>query len=138
MLFRMTRHFTEGAGLDEARAALLIAERDALKLAIDWAVAQGQTVERLHAALETYRSLPKMPTAGDVVRAEANTVENTLNLPASEVRRYLEELMFVPTTRGEADESRNVLGVGLIHLATTPWELTHAQARLSPHRGQLA
>ncbi len=68
-----------------------------------------------------------MPLPGDVVRAEANTVENTLNLPASEVRGYLEQLLFTPTKRDETDDTRNVFSVGLIQLATTPWELTHAR-----------
>ena len=59
----------------------------------------GQTPERLHAALEAYRNLPKMPTPSEIVRAEANIVENTLNLPASELRGYLEELLFARGTR---------------------------------------
>ena len=43
-------------------AVLVNFERDALALAIEWAVAPGQTPERLHAALEAYRNLPKLPT----------------------------------------------------------------------------
>jgi hypothetical protein len=126
VLFRMSRHFTLGSGVGRARLVLVVVERDALALALDWAAAPGQTPERLRAALEAYRNLPKMPPPGDVVRAEANIVENTLNLPSSKLRPYLEELMFGPPRPGRPDESRQVAAIMLINLVTTPWELAHA------------
>ena len=69
VLFRMTRHFIEGSGMDQAYQALVRFERDALALALDWAVAPGQTPARLHAAMEAYRDLPKLAPPSDVVRA---------------------------------------------------------------------
>ncbi len=127
VLFRMARHFAEGSGVDGARVALVVAEREALIIALDWATAPGQTKDRLRAALEAYRNLPKMPAASDVVRAEANLVENTLNLPVDRLRPYLEELIFGPLP-GEADHThRRLLRFGIIDVVTTPWELARAR-----------
>ncbi len=83
VLFHMARHFSEGLGGGPAIRALTSVERDALGLAMEWAVARGQTPERLHAALAAYREMPKPPSATEVLRAEANIVENTFDLPAS-------------------------------------------------------
>ena len=132
VLFRMARHFTEGSGVDGAHAAIVIAEREALLIAIDWGTSPGQTPERLRAALEAYRSLPKMPPASDFVRAEANIVENTLNLPVDRLRSYLAELLFGPPPPGETDQGRrHLLRFGMVDVVTTPWELARAQARES-------
>jgi hypothetical protein len=127
VLFRMARHFTEGSDLDGARAVLLTFERDALILALDWANAPGQTPERLRAALDAYRILPKLPPASDVVRAEANIVENTLNLPVDKLRSYLEELAYGPPLRDRAAVGWQLLRFGMVDVVTTPWELTHAR-----------
>ncbi len=127
VLFRMTRHFTERSGVGEAMFTLSIVERDALGSAISWAVAKGQTTERLHAALEAYRNLPELTSPTDIVRAEANIIENTLDLPASTLRRYLEEFEIEPWPHEGTAEPRHVLAIGLINLFTTPWELAHAR-----------
>ena len=66
---------------------------DALGHALEWAVAHGQTPDRLHAALAAYRDLPKMASATDMVRVEANLVENTLDLPTSRLRDWVFESM---------------------------------------------
>ena len=89
VLFRMARHFSEGSGVEPGPARLSNCRARRLGLAIEWALARGQTPERLHAALEAYRDLPKMPQPSEIVRAEANIVENTLDLPASTFREYL-------------------------------------------------
>ncbi len=127
VLFRMARHFAEGSGVDGARFALVFAEREALIIALDWATAPGQTRERLRAALEAYRNLPKMPPASDVVRAEANLVENTLSLPVDRLRHYLEEMLFGPPSSGEADHAQRLLRFGIVDVVTTPWELARAR-----------
>ena len=67
VLFHMARHFSEGLGGGPAIRALTSVERDALSLAMEWAVAPGQTPERLHAALAAYREMPKVPSATDVL-----------------------------------------------------------------------
>ena len=90
VLFRMATHFAEGSGAAEATDVVSHNERQALELALEWALAPGQTPERLHKALEAYRILHKMPPPSDIVRAEANLVENTLDLPPSKLRGYLE------------------------------------------------
>ena len=78
-LFRMAHHVGDGAqGYTLALRTPYAVERTALGQAMEWAVARGQTPERLHAALAAYRDLPKMPPAADMVRAGANLVENTL------------------------------------------------------------
>jgi ABC-2 family transporter protein len=126
VLFHMARHFAEGSGVDDARAALVGVEREGLMLALDWANAPRQTTERLRAALDAYRKLPKMPPASDVVRAEANAVENTLNLPADKLHRYLEDLLYGPLP-GETDNYRQLVRFGMVDLVTTPWELRRAR-----------
>jgi hypothetical protein len=127
VLFRMAAHFTEGSAVDTARLALIAAEREGLRLALDWAIAPGQTPERLRAALDAYRNLPKMPPASDVVRAEANLVENTLNLPADKLRGYLEELVYGPRRPDQTVHARQLLRLGMIDVVTTPWELARAR-----------
>jgi ABC-type transport system involved in multi-copper enzyme maturation permease subunit len=125
VLFRMARHFAEGAGVDEATLAVRYFEREALGVAFEWALAPGQTSEQLHAALEAYRNLPKLPAPSEVVRAEANLVENTLNLPTSKLRGYLEESLY--GTPPHTDNVDRTIQYGMINLVTTPWELTHAR-----------
>jgi hypothetical protein len=124
VLFRMARHFALGCGIEPARAALNSVEREALYLAIDWALARRQTPERLHAALEEYRSLPKMPDPGEIVRGEANLVENTLDLPASTFRDWLMQSLL---------EREQPQGVGQLYafastnLIAAPWERGRAR-----------
>jgi len=120
VLFRMARHFGEGAGLDPASSVVLV-ERDALGLAMEWAVARGQTTERLHAALAAYHGLPKMPPATDVVRVEANLVEKTLDLPTSKFRDWLFQSM------SGLPQSERVLASALLDVVTTPWERARVQ-----------
>ncbi|MFI5457427.1 MAG: hypothetical protein ACHRXM_18440 [Isosphaerales bacterium] len=120
VLFRMARHFGEGAGLYPAFSVVSV-QRDALGLAMEWAVARGQTPERLHAALTAYRDLPKMPPPADVVRVEANLVEKTLDLPTSKFRDWLYESMNGPR------ESERVLASALLDVVMTPWERTRAR-----------
>jgi len=120
VLLRMARHFSEEAGLYPAFSLVLV-ERDALGLAMEWAIAPGQTHERLHAALTSYRDLPKMPSAADVARAEANLVEKTLDVPTSKFRDWLYESM------NGLSQSERVLTSTLLDVATTPWERARAR-----------
>ena len=85
VLFRMARHFTEGSGVGPARSALT---RRARCTGPGNCVGScsGADTERLHAALAAYREMPKLPSPTEVVRAEANIVENTFDLPASKFR----------------------------------------------------
>ncbi len=124
-LFHMARHVAEGLGVDEATIVVRYSEREALGAAFEWALAPGQTSERLHAALEAYRNLAKLPAPSEVVRAEANLFENTLNLPTSKLRGYLEESLY-----GRPPHTDNVdrtIEFGKLNLVTTPWELAHAR-----------
>jgi hypothetical protein len=123
VLFRMAWHFSEGAGLHPAFFALSSMERDALLLAMEWATSRGQTPERLHAALAAYRDLPKMPPAADVVRAEANLTEKTLNLPTSALHDWLLESMSEPgrNASGQIWES------AWLDVETAPWERARAR-----------
>ena len=119
VLFRMARHFTEGSGIQPAHSALKSVERGALTLAIEWALARGQTPERIHAALASYRNLPKMPNPSEIVRAEANIVENTLDLPASTFRDWLMQSFL---------DGNKLQGAGQLYafastnLIAAPWE----------------
>jgi ABC-2 family transporter protein len=125
VLFRMSTHFLEESGVDRATPLLTIAEREALIAAMDWALAPGQTSERLHAALVAYRSLPAMPAPRDVVRAQSNLFENTLDLPVNALREYLGTLLYgqrVATLR-----AGGIPELGMINLVTTPWELARAR-----------
>src|SRR5207248_1399517 len=69
----------------------LAIEQDTLGQAMEWAVAPGQTPERLRAGLAALRDLPKMPPAAEVVQAEALLTEKTLDLPTDELKRPLED-----------------------------------------------
>ena len=120
-LFRMARHSGEGTGLGLTFSTIVWEERTALGVALEWAVARGQTPEQLHAALMAYRDLPKMPPAADIVRAEANIVENTLDLPASRLRDWVFE-----STHGQS-RSQVAFASMLFDLATTPWERVRAR-----------
>jgi len=120
MLFRMARHFSEGAGLYPAFSLVLV-ERDALGLAMEWAVAPGQTPVRLQAALTAYRDLPEMPPAADVVRVEANLVERTLDLPTSKFCDWLYESM------NGVSQSERFLTSALRDVVATPWERARAR-----------
>src|SRR5277367_5205048 len=75
-LFRIVRHQSDGAAISRAMAAL-VTEREALDLAMEWAVASRQTPERIRSALAAIRDLPKMTPADEVVRADAVLTEKT-------------------------------------------------------------
>jgi hypothetical protein len=122
-LFRMARHSGEGTGLGLNFANDIWVERTALGVALEWAVAHGQTPERLQTALTAYHGLPKMPAAADIVRAEANIVENTLDLPTSRLRDWVFEGQ-VP--HGNSRSQPAFVSM-LFDLATTPWERIRAR-----------
>ena len=117
-LFHMAHQVGEGAGFI---ADLVWVEQNALGQALEWAVARGQTPERLRAALAAYRNLPKIPPAADMIRAEANLVENTLQLPTSRLRDWAFE-----STNGNA-RPQQVFDAVMFDLATMPWEWVRAR-----------
>ena len=84
----MAHHAANGTRLIlvHPNSDLALIERVGTTQALNWALAPGQTVERLEKALKSYHDLPKLPPTADLVRAEANVVENTLELPASTIR----------------------------------------------------
>jgi hypothetical protein len=116
---------------DEAwfTSAVLGVERNALDKALEWAVARGQTPERLQKALAVYRDLPKIPAVADMIRAESSLVENALELPTSTLRDWVFEAM----SRGTG--SQRVFDALLFDLATMPWERVRARRlnRLMSH-----
>jgi hypothetical protein len=115
VLFRMARHASEGTVLVSAFANVVLMERITLGRALEWAVARGQTPERLQAALVAYRDLPNMPSSTDIVRVEANLVENTLDLPTDRIRDWLNDM------NGTSNAER-VFSLALLETVTTPWE----------------
>jgi hypothetical protein len=86
--FRMSRHFAEGGDSLEAWQ-LDDAERRTLMSAMEWSNAPGQTAARVRAALKAYRDLPPMPSPSDLVKAEAQVVEQTLTLPTETLETFL-------------------------------------------------
>lgn len=116
LLFQMARHCGEGAEMSRSLTAWGI-EREALGLAMVWAIAPEQTPERLHRALTAYRALPKLLQATDVVRAEAHRTERTLRLPGDRLRG---EVLSV----GNTGEPWWPLWVEVI---TQPWEIARAR-----------
>ena len=81
-IFRMARHISTGGDHVSNLTALTLVERQALGLAMDWAVDFRQTPERLDKALAAFGALPKIPHVTDKIRAEARFIENTLDLPS--------------------------------------------------------
>ena len=118
VLFHMARHFSVGSGAGPAMRTLREVERDALGLAMEWAVARGQTPERLHAALAAYRGMPKVPSVTDILRAEATIVENTFDLPTSKFRDGLEAVL----NQGHWIPETPWLQTAVPAWAVTPWE----------------
>ena len=117
-LFRMAHQMGESTGL---MLDIVSVERTALGQALEWTVARGQTPERLRAALVTYRDLPNMAPATDMVRAEASLVENALQLPTSRLRDWALE-----SASGNARPQRAFDAV-MFELATMPWEWVRAR-----------
>ncbi|MGO9921022.1 MAG: hypothetical protein ACLQIB_40835 [Isosphaeraceae bacterium] len=114
VLFHMARHLGEGTATRKSLEAWEI-ERDGLGLAMEWAVAPKQTLERLHAALAAYRALPKMAQAADAVRAEAHLTEKTLSLPADKLR---DEILSMRSEHWQA---------AWVDVITLPWEIARAR-----------
>ncbi len=117
LLFQMARHFGEGTAMTRSLAAWRV-EREALGLAMEWAVAPKQTPERLRAALAAYRALPQMIQASDVVRAEAHLTEKTLSLPPDELRTRI--LLF-------GSNHNEPWRPAWVEVITLPWEIARAQ-----------
>ncbi|WP_406700631.1 hypothetical protein V5E97_17685 [Singulisphaera sp. Ch08] len=63
----------------------LVVDRQATRLALDWAVSDKQSPDLLRKALADLRALPAFPTLGDVLKAEASMVERALDLSGAEL-----------------------------------------------------
>jgi ABC-type transport system involved in multi-copper enzyme maturation permease subunit len=124
VLFRMAGQLTEGSGIEPAHSAIKSVERGALTLAIEWALAPGQTPERIHAALASYRNLPKMPNPSEIVRAEANIFENTLDLPDSTFRPWLTQALF---DQQPAQDGGQLYAFTTANMISAPWEIERAR-----------
>jgi heme/copper-type cytochrome/quinol oxidase subunit 4 len=123
VMFRMARHFSAAPGHFQSFATLMAVEREALGLAMEWAIAKGQTPERLEEALSAYRDLPKIPTVSDAVRTEANLVDKTLDLPVGKLRDWL-----IETTIGTGlDHPNKLISYMWLDFMTTPWERARAR-----------
>jgi len=120
-VFRMVRHQTDGAGIGPAANSLRI-ESEALDLAMEWAVASRQTPEQLRSALAAIRDLPKMTPADEVLRAEANLTEKTLNLPAEKLEQQLESI-----SGPGMERAGEFWTVAWLDWLMTPWERTRAR-----------
>jgi hypothetical protein len=83
-----------------------------------WATDSKQTGERLHAALDTYRRLPPMPSAGEPIRAEAQIMKNTEKLPRSELLGKILEM----TAQGSVPSVMWMRKLW-VDVVATPWEL---------------
>ncbi len=86
VMFRMARQWSGAVPVSVANSGLAL-EREALSLAMLWAADSRQTAESLHQALDSYQTLPPLPSAAETVRAEARITKNTLDMPRSELDR---------------------------------------------------
>jgi hypothetical protein len=120
VLIRMAHHLGEGAVIRPAVKALAI-EEHALDLAMEWASAPGQTPERLRAALATYRDLPRVTLPSEVVRAEAQLVDRSLEHFDDALIKMLNESSDVSTV-GHAVQSKIWSTV-----VALPWERVRAR-----------
>jgi hypothetical protein len=112
----MVRHASRRSSLVAAFPDTRGVERNALSLALKWAIAHGQTPKQLDTALKAYLNLPKAADVTEFLRAEANVIEKTLDLPRSTLRDWL--LMSTPN---QAPTDR-AMGAALFDGLTTPWE----------------
>ncbi len=122
-MFRMARHFSELRGHFPGVLARVAVEREALGLAMEWAVAKGQTSEQLEDALAAYRDLPKLTPVADAIRAEAKLVEKTLDMPVSELRDWLIDTN-IAAKAAHTDKVMAYLGIDMV---TTRWERARAR-----------
>ncbi len=120
VLIRMAHHLGEGAAIRQTVKAIAI-EKRALDLAMEWAIAPGQTPERLRAALATYRDLPRVSVPSEVVRAEAQLVERSLDHLDEALINLLNESSDLSTV-GRAVQSKVWSTV-----VSLPWERTRAR-----------
>jgi ABC-2 family transporter protein len=120
-VLRMVRREADGAAIPRAMRSL-VTEREALDLAMAWAIASGQTPERLRSALAAVRDLPKMTPPDEVLRADANLTEKLLDLRAAELERQLESISGFDWQR--TDEFWTAARLGWL---STPWERTRAR-----------
>jgi len=123
VLFRMARHLTGPVPLQEAQLGLDSVERPALGDAMRWAADPRQTPERLRAALDAYRDLPPMPSVVETIRAESILVENTLNLPGSDLAALVGET-FQGGLVNEYEKTAAALHAAAV---TAPWEVARAR-----------
>lgn len=124
VLFRMARHFSGDARAIWFLQGLQI-ERQALDLAVEWAADTRQTPERLKAALDAFNARPALPTAAEMVAAEAEIADRTLQLP----REKLIEFLSGTGRKGREDPQGYSAATARFWagLIATPWEVARAR-----------
>ena len=111
-LLRMVRHMADGAPIAPALGALKT-EREVLDLAMEWTIAPHQTSEQLRsAALAAFRDLPTITPPDDILRAEANITERTLELSTKELKELVESVISGPEPRAVLDPGRHHGSIG--------------------------
>ncbi len=114
VLFRMGRHFTQTSGSAEYVSGL-DQERLAMELSMRWALAHGQTPDQLLGALVAFRDLPPNPPPTAAIWADANLVENTLDLSSDKLSDLLYERLPESHRRSATEYAR-------IQFINAPWE----------------
>jgi hypothetical protein len=120
-LFRMVRRQSYGAAIAPAMNSVMT-EREALDLAMEWAVASRQTPEQLRSALAAIRDLPNMTPADEVLHADANLTEKMIDLPAKKLEETLESI-----NRSGRERTGEFWTAAWLDWFTTPWERERAR-----------
>jgi hypothetical protein len=120
-LFRMVRRQSYGAAIAPATNSVMT-EREALDLAMEWAVASRQTPEQLRSALAAIRDLPNMTPADEVLHADANLTEKMIDLPAKKLEETLESI-----NRPGRERTGEFWTAASLDWLTTPWERERAR-----------
>ena len=108
-------------GLGSTFSTVVWVERTALGVALEWAVARGQTPEQLHAALAAYRDLPKMP----LLRTSCEPKPTSLRIRSISPPVGSATGCSSPTNGNT--RSQPAFASMLFDLATTPWERVRAR-----------
>ena len=121
-LFHMAGHCT-GPVPPILESSGLTIERDALRLAMQWAADPAQTSKSLREALQTYQDMPT-PSIGESLAAESLMIRNSLARPRADVLAEVTALYW--GDRKDRDQN-NPLHTLAIQAMTTPWEVERAR-----------
>jgi hypothetical protein len=121
-LFHMVGHCTGPAPMRLEYSGLLM-ERDALRLAMQWAARPEQTPASLRDALQSYRALPT-PSIGEALAVELMLVRNTLAKPREDLLAEVTSLYW--GDQKDPDRNNPVHSIAIQGM-TTPWEVERAR-----------